>query len=283
MKKAKKPKKENSERWLLTYSDLITLLMILFILLFAMSNVNQDKYEALSASLSNSLGVGSGILEGSEGILPGNGGDSAIENGTGNQEEPEPEDTKPSGEVTPTSAAEQGTENDGAQQAGDLSGSISTAKDMKKFDSYMQRLLKALNIEDDASTTLFQDGLKISFADDVFFDSGQDTLKPDMKKGLGEIALLLNKIDNEITIEGHTDNVPISRNNKYSSNWQLSAARAANVAQFLCDTEGVDGKRLTAAGFGEYQPVASNETAEGKSMNRRVEIIILYSNEEKPK
>jgi chemotaxis protein MotB len=98
-----------------------------------------------------------------------------------------------------------------------------------------------------------------------------------MKKGLNSLAKLLNKIDNSIIIEGHTDNVPVGANNKYASNWLLSAARAANVAQYLAVNEKIDGARIAAVGYGEYRPVASNGSEKGRSQNRRVDIIIRYN------
>jgi chemotaxis protein MotB len=272
-KKQKKQKKENSEGWLLTYSDLITLLMILFILLFAMSNVNQEKYEALSESLSASMGGGAGILSGSDSVLPEGDGDSVVDIDKEGDDGKKQESTISSSitEVpTPTIVQAPSKEKD------DLSGRLSSTEDMQKLDTSLKAVLEDMDIGEYASTALTDSGLKISFANDVFFDSGKDILKPEMKKGLGEIALLLNKIDNDITIEGHTDNVPISKINDFTSNWQLSAARAANVAQYLCDKERIDGSRVMAAGFGEYRPVASNDTKEGRSMNRRVDIIILY-------
>lgn len=98
-----------------------------------------------------------------------------------------------------------------------------------------------------------------------------------MKKGLSQIARLLNKVNNPIVIEGYTDNIPISKSNTYSSNWQLSAARAANVAEYLSEVENVDGTRISAIGFGEYRPTASNATVEGRNKNRRVDITVLYN------
>jgi chemotaxis protein MotB len=251
--------------------------MILFILLFAMSNVNQDKYEALSESLNASMGEGAGIFNGSNSALPEGGGDLTVSIGVEGEEEPEPKPTTSAtvtGEPTPeVTKAATDTTNDMTE----FSGSLSDTDDMKKFDEYLKNILEDMDIGEYASTTLSDNGLKISFANDVFFDSGQDILKQEMKQGLADIALLLNKIDNDITIEGHTDNVPISMNNHFTSNWQLSAARAANVAQYLCEKENLAGSRITAAGFGEYRPVASNNTKEGRSKNRRVDIIISYN------
>ena len=262
MKLKQKQKKENSERWLLTYADLITLLLALFILLFAISNVDKEKYDELSASLSSSMGGGAGVLEGSNGVLESK-GDSVVDLPT----------KAPTATPKPTKGASKTGKGDG-----EIAESITTQQDMKKFEQYINTILKDAGIESSTSTSMVDTGLVISFTNDVFFDSGQDELKLEMKKGLSEIATMLNKIDNSIVIEGHTDNVPIVQNSVFPSNWQLSAARAANVAQYLVDHEKVDGSRISAVGYGEYRPVASNNTMAGRSKNRRVDLIVLYDN-----
>jgi chemotaxis protein MotB len=292
MKKIQKPKKENSERWLLTYSDLITLLMILFILLYAMSTVSDVKYEQLSSSLYNSLGQGAGILNGSNGIFPDGGSDSpvVIDPKTNQNSESSvqstPVPTKPVSTPEPTKAPKATLTPSDEPSCGnpenidDTSGSLSNKKDMSDFENSINEILQDMDLGVAAGTSIRESGLTISFKNDIFFDSGQDVLKKEMKKALNKIAILLNKVDNQIIIEGHTDNIPISKTNKYTSNWQLSAARAANVAQLLVEEEKVKGSRISAVGYGEFRPIASNSTAKGRSQNRRVDIIILYDDEE---
>ncbi len=266
MQHKQKQKKDNSERWLLTYSDLITLLMILFILLFAISNVNQSKYDQLAEALSESMGEGASIFNGSAGVIQDGGGNNVIDigspdgdgSGSGDQE---PSGTTGSPTPTPTGAA---------------SESLETEKDMEELQSDINQVLDDMDVGMNAGTHMIEKGLTVTFTNDIFFDSGKDVLKEEMKHGLSKIAKLLNRVDNKIIIEGHTDNVPIRDTNKYTSNWQLSAARAANVVEYLVDHEKVDGTRISAVGYGEYSPVASNDTAEGRSQNRRVDIIILY-------
>ncbi len=119
-------------------------------------------------------------------------------------------------------------------------------------------------------------GLVITFVAEVLFDSGKDKLRADALEKLNKISEVLNTTvkDLSIGIEGHTDNVPI----KYSgwkSNWELSTARAVSVLHCLVDKQGLAPQRLSATGYGEYHPVASNDTAEGRQENRRVEIVIL--------
>ena len=118
-----------------------------------------------------------------------------------------------------------------------------------------------------------RDGLVISLSGNVLFDSGQADLRPDGLPILDEVAWRLASLKNELRIEGHTDNIPITTP-LYSSNWELSAARATTVARYLAE-HGLAPKRLSAAGYGEYRPVASNDTREGRSQNRRVDIVVL--------
>jgi chemotaxis protein MotB len=119
-------------------------------------------------------------------------------------------------------------------------------------------------------------GLVITFVTDVLFDSGKAKLKPGVYSALDKVAMVLTTSvpENDIGIEGHTDNEPI----KYSgwkSNWELSTARALSVLHYLIDDKGISPFRVSAIGYGEYRPVASNDTKEGRQFNRRVEIVIL--------
>lgn len=251
MKKKVKQKKENSERWLLTYADMITLLLALFIVLYAISNVDSAKYHSLAEALNESLGDGRGlsVFDGSAGMFDGEGKDIQIGPNTG--------------EVTPS-------------PTNIPQGTLNTKEDMEHLEEGVNSVIDDLKIEDFAITEISDRGLTITFSNDVFFDSGKADLHVDLKKGLAQISVLLKRIDNSIFIEGYTDDVPISSSNIYSSNWQLSAARAANVAEFLAKQEMIDGERLSAVGYGEYHPKASNHTVEGRQKNRRVEITILY-------
>lgn len=122
----------------------------------------------------------------------------------------------------------------------------------------------------------------IELANNILFDSGKTKVKEDGQAALTELSGVLSTIKNRrFLVAGHTDNVPIS-SNRFTSNWELSTARAVNVVEFLQEA-GVPPTQLAAAGFGEYDPVASNETDEGKALNRRIEIILLPNLEELPK
>ncbi len=120
--------------------------------------------------------------------------------------------------------------------------------------------------------------LTVNLVDKILFDSGRAEIKGDGTKVLDKVASVLNGVaDKNIRIEGHTDNVPISGalTSKYASNWELSTARATSVARYLQDQDKVDPTRLVAAGYGEYHPIASNDTAEGRAQNRRIEIVLV--------
>ncbi len=131
-----------------------------------------------------------------------------------------------------------------------------------------------------ATVRIKDDKIAVMLPSSVFFNSGQATLKKKAKSSLTKVG---NAIKNDfpsgtIRIEGHTDSDPIKRTRSlYASNWELSAKRAANVLHFLVGKCGLDSKRLYIAGFGEYQPIANNNTKKGKKQNRRVEIVILAS------
>ena len=135
-----------------------------------------------------------------------------------------------------------------------------------------------------AKLQMTERGLVITFLSEVFFDSGKDIIKADGKLSLDKVAEVLNRDvpDSQVAVEGHTDNDPI----KYSgwkSNWELSSGRALAVLHYLVDECKVEPQRLSANGYGEYHPVAPNDTPQNKQKNRRVEIVILPSKVSKVK
>jgi chemotaxis protein MotB len=122
-----------------------------------------------------------------------------------------------------------------------------------------------------------RDRLRVDMVDEILFDSGEATLKPKGMEVLKKVGAALAKVaDRPIEVQGHTDNVPIvgALARRFPTNWELSAARSTNVVRFLQDTAGIDPKRLSATAHAEFQPRASNETEEGKRLNRRIEILL---------
>jgi chemotaxis protein MotB len=119
------------------------------------------------------------------------------------------------------------------------------------------------------------DGVTVSLADDLLFASGSAALRPGSQDVLERLAVLLNDLPNNVRIEGHTDNVPVN-SGEFSTNWELSAARATTVLRFFVDAAGVGETRLSAVAYADTRPVADNETPEGRATNRRADIVIVY-------
>lgn len=236
MKKKKPEGHMNHERWLLSYSDFMTLLMILFVVLFAMSSVDQTKYKQLSESMKIAMGGGKSIVANQDAV-------SITEN------------SKPLN-------TEIQAENEQSK--------------LEKLQSQVDKYLEQNGMKGSVSTQIDERGLVVSINDTLFFDSGRAEIKTEPQKKLIEIGKIVNQLDNYIRVEGHTDNVPIS-NGQFSSNWQLSSARAANVTQFLIANSGIQPQKLSAVGYGEYRPILDNSTEEGRAKNRRVDIIIVNS------
>lgn len=243
--KKKAPKHENSERWLLTYSDLITLLMALFVILYASSNVDVTKYKQISASFSEALNIVSTNSGGQEII------DTGMQTGTG-------EDSAGTTVSTQTAIV--------------LTEEQKLALVKQKVDA----LINSSDLKGNATTEIAERGLTIRFVDNIIFDSGKADIKPDFEKRLISLSSILNGVENYIRVEGHTDNVAINRG-LFTSNWQLSTVRAANVVQFLVEGGSVNPSKLSAVGYGEYRPIKSNDTEDGRAQNRRVDIVILNS------
>ena len=248
---------ENEERWLLTYADMITLLMALFMVMFSIANVNKTKLEALSKSLSEAF---SGkILTGGE----------AINQSAPGSKEGEPTPTPPIPAITPlVTAAETSRLQSAARQEQDDFTRIK-----REVDEYARRN----GLTSKVQTTITQRGLVIRLlTDKVLFDSGQATLKPQSAPILGKVSKLLSvAAQHDVQVEGHTDNVPI-RGSLYPTNWELSTARASGVVRFLIE-HGAAKMRMAASGYAALHPISDNRTTAGRSRNRRVEIVLLRS------
>jgi chemotaxis protein MotB len=143
----------------------------------------------------------------------------------------------------------------------------------------IRQVVKREKLEDAIKVQVTEKGIAIKIADPIGFDLGKAEIRPEFMALLGEITgSLQNLPENYIRVEGHTDNIPI-RTAQFPSNWELSAARALNVVKFFA-RHGFDPSRLSAVGYGEYRPIASNQTAEGRQRNRRIEIYVDYTKKE---
>jgi chemotaxis protein MotB len=267
---------ESEERWLLTYADMITLLMALFMVLFSISSVNVSKIQALQKSLRAAF---------SGNVLPG--GKSIAQQGSTANASHVPA-TFELQTLQPATA--QGTSGLQSSNAHGAAGAVVTqrenaaqseASEFAQIKHELDAYAAKHGFSSSVKTSIEKRGLVIRvLTDDLLFASGQATLSSQATSLLDEIGQLLN-IDetHPIDVEGNTDDVPI-HSSQYPSNWQLSTARASSVVEFLI-AHGVAASRLTAAGNADQRPVASEATAPGRARNRRVEIVMrrLYGSE----
>src|SRR4051794_20148081 len=249
---------ESEERWLLTYADMITLLMALFMVLFSITSVNKAKLEVLSKTLQEAF---------SGKVLPG--GTSIRDSGADPKSDKPPSPEPPIPAITAVVGE--------ALRNKDAQAKAKEQEDFKRLKQQIASYAKQKGLQNQVQTVIAQRGLVIRLlTDQVLFDSGQAELKPQATPVLGKVAAILAREGrHQVMVEGHTDNVPI-RGSVFPTNWELSTARASRVVRFLI-AGGVAQMRLSAGGFAALHPIASNDTADGRSRNRRVEIVLLRS------
>jgi chemotaxis protein MotB len=269
---------ESNERWLLTYADMITLLMALFMVLFSISSVNISKYQVLQHALKAAF---------SGNILPG--GKSIAQQGASASASKAPSTTEAAA-VVPLTALGSGIESTTTTRSATQTAASATAQAAAQTAAQQQaseflRIKHELDayaashgFSKSVKTTIEARGLAIRvLTDQLLFASGQAALNSRADGLLSEIGQLLNVDEsNPIAVEGNTDNVPI-HSALFPSNWQLSTARASTVVQYLVE-HGVSAHRLTATGYADQRPLASDATAAGRARNRRVEIVLKRLN-----
>ena len=253
MKKRADPEKP-AQLWLNTFSDLMNLLLCFFVLLFAMSNVDQEKFQELSASLSAAFNVlpSGGSAINNDGILVGSG-------------------------ASQLNAIAEQYNNMGLDSDGDYSQEQEESKDAfeevekagleesEKMADAIEDALKEANVLDEVEITATSKYVELNLGSGILFDSGRAELK------VADAIYQYN--DNLIIIEGHTDNVPINTA-EFPDNMMLSQKRAYSVFKYLVNNKGFDPATMMSSGRGESVPIASNSTADGRAQNRRVEIKI---------
>jgi chemotaxis protein MotB len=246
------------ERWLLTYSDMITLLMALFIVMWSISSVNISKFDQLKASLHSAF---------SGKVLPQN---TSVLTG-----ESSPFDRQ-GAEITPIAPNQPAFKMQSIEKNLDQAASRADLESLKRIQSNIEAFAKRHGFSGQLRTSIDERGLVLQLlTDEVLFDSGQAVLKDKSLPLLTEIAHLLERggLVNPVRVEGNTDNQPI-HGAYFHSNWQLSAARADAVLEYLL-AKGVSQSRLSLAGYGDQRPIATNATAAGRSLNRRVNLVVL--------
>jgi chemotaxis protein MotB len=233
MKRHEAEEPENSDRWTLTYLDMITLLFVLFVVLYSMANVNINKFKALSTSMSMAFGS--------------SGGKNLMS--------------------TSSSSSEMINQ----------STSFINVRDNNEFKS-MIKLVREYAAKQGISKKLdakiTERGLVVNLEDSLLFQSGSAELSSKALEILDRLADILFATKKQIRVEGHTDNMPI-HTDRYQSNWQLSTDRATNVVIYWISKYPAQAENMSAAGYGQFKPIASNDTAEGRTLNRRVDLVIL--------
>jgi len=222
--------------WLTTYGDMVTLLMTFFVLLFALSTLNAKKFEKIAFSLQSTFGT-----------APSGG---PVSKGSG---------VLPgAGPVKPVPVAPE----------------ASPETQLLEIQSRIQAYIVESGLSEVMAAEQDPRGLVIRFRDQVLFDLGKADLKPGAIAALDKVGEAIRGIPNDIRIEGHTDYLPINTL-RFPTNWDLSAARAVAVLQYLSAHFDLPPSRLSIAGYGEYRPVSANDDEAGRRLNRRVDIVIL--------
>lgn len=228
-----------SPGWMTTFSDLMSLLLTFFILLFSMSSVSDSKFNDASASIISAFSGSQG------GLLPGGGNDPS----KGNTSQEGVEGTGENGEEIP--------------------------EELVEMYKQMQKELKEQGMEGNIGIEIDSEGIYLDIKDSILFSSGSAEIVGSGKETLDNLAELINQVGNEVIVEGYTDDVPMS-NEQYASNWELSTSRAVSVLRYLSEEKKVAPTRLSARGYGEHHPIVPNDSAKNRAENRRVNIVILY-------
>jgi chemotaxis protein MotB len=239
----------NDERWLLTYADMITLLMALFMVLFSISSVNISKFKDLQRSLQDAF---------SGRVLPG--GRSIKEAGGSDQVET-------AGQSLPNPALQQ-------RQGGLASAAAREQDDFQKLKAQIDAYARAHGLSTKISTRVDRRGLHVRvLTDRLFFDSGSADIQPDGLTVVSKLSqLFAAERAHPVQVEGHTDLQPI-HSDRFPTNWELSAARASSVVRTMVG-DGVTAARLSAVGRAYLDPIAANDSAAGRARNRRVEFLL---------
>lgn len=232
-------KEENNERWLVSYSDFITLLMVLFVILYSMGQIDVEKYKQLAESMRSAFSMGDNMD-----MI-----DSNINKSQGKLE-------------------------DGQAKPIVVPGIPQSPPKSEEVAGQLTKMLTAQNLGQEVSVQTNIEGVLISLSEKLVFEPGTTNLSPDADPVLNTITEMIKPIDNTIRLIGHTDDTPPT-DPQYPTNWELSYARAMIVANYLMNS-GVDPQRLAISGAGSYTPIFPNDTPEHRQLNSRVEIVIIY-------
>ena len=253
-RKKKHPEHENHERWLVSYADFITLLFAFFVVMFASSNQDKVKAKQVSDSVRQALEQDHLVAKVAAvlgGTVNDRGQGNAQRNGPGGAQK-SPKEAAP--EVQPPADPV-----------------------LAELVPSMEFLSRELRQEIEAGRlrlSLEPRGLVVTLPQATYFPSGQDTIDPATYPVVDKVVQVIQKLPNQVRLEGHTDSLPIS-NARFKSNWELSAARSIAMMELLAARYHVSQSRLAIAGYADNVPVKPNDTAEGRAQNRRVDLVIV--------
>lgn len=254
--------------WMTTFSDLMTLLLTFFILLYSMSSVSNVKFTQAADSLQNSF-VGAGqksILTGGQWIPEKN-------------EDADADDSAALSEME--AAAVEAAKAETAQvEMVTSEEQMMIAVDPEVIKMYQEVIdfIEKNGLSEEISLSMDADGVYMNVKEAILFHPGSAVITESGTAALQKVAELISNFENKVVIEGHTDNVP-HHDQKFESNWELSAGRAISVLRQLAEQQNIDPARLSAVGYGEYNPLVPNDTAEQRAVNRRVNIVLVYEPE----
>jgi len=253
-------KSDQPADWITTYSDMVTLLLTFFVMLFSMSTVDKAKFDRISASIRNAFMFqqtgGGGLLETNRGTQVDsvydelNAVDNIVALINSNME---------LGEIYESDIGN-GIGEDGEYEIDDLKAEIGNT-------------IQEMGMEDDVKIIEGTNFLILRFDSVLLFDLGKADIRATSLEALRKIGTMLNKLDNQIIVQGHTDDLPINTE-QFPSNWELSTRRATNVIHFFIDECGIAPSRLTATGNAEFKPVKPNDSSENRQQNRRIDIVV---------
>lgn len=255
-RKKKQEAPENHERWLITYADLITLLMVFFVVLYAMSKLDVQKYTVLAQALQAEFKKSTAILDvpNNTGFVPQN-----------DQNDSNSKNNKRSNNDRGQSTDKPGSSKEDHQKREEV---------LKNLLAQIQKYIKENGLQQQVTAADTERGVVIRLKDIFLFDLGKADLKPQAYPILKKMDDLFTGLDAPISVEGHTDNIKINTS-KYPSNWELSTARSLSVLHYFVDSNHLPAKQFSAVGYGEFHPLKPNTTEENRQLNRRVEIVVL--------
>lgn len=259
-RKKKHEEHENLERWLVSYADFITLLFAFFVVMYSISQVNVGKYRVLSDSLVNAF------KNAPTSVTPISPAMRIDATGKGQASSAQAVALKQTVIVR---------KNDPAQEARQKQ----QAEKMKGIAINILKVMEALMKGGQVKVSQSVHGIAIEINASLLFASGQASLEASSIKALKEVGKVLAEVPNDIQVEGFTDTTPINTV-AFPSNWELSSARASSVVRQFAES-GVPPERLVAVGYGEFRPIGTNNTPDGRARNRRVTVMILSDQQEK--